>query len=525
MPKKKTSTSATGRSHKSRAKSSAFDVFEAADRAGFGGYFYFPQLTPTYQMPQVVRRTLMERSDWLYKNVGPISMVIDGLAADEVGAGLWPKWNTGAKDYDREMTDAFHYANHDPRVFSADGRSDFYCAQYNIRRMIRLYGDCFGQLLRAQPGQIFPRMLLLPGYLIDNDGSERSNDGWLDGVHEDSLGRADLFRVLKGERDNKSDDIPADDLLHFHDPFLPGQRRGWPVLTPVAKRLFRREEIRDLMANGALLREYLGFAIEYQPNATRGPTFTLPGADKTEKKTKDGGKFVIQKFFTGIGAKKDVSIPEMPPGATIKTVESNRPGTAVMEFNDSILREVALAAKRPPEYVFFLAGMGQGTVARLVLQAVKQQEIIAREFQLRPQFVNRWDNFWAWNAMIKPNRLKAKVPDNWWQHKLIFPLDKSVDIGREGRLYDERAETNKMALETYYGLQGEDREDVDESNLAVMQDRMDRLAVFNKKNGTAFGYFDMWPRGGSFQQVMTGAIADGVKKTIKTNSPNEPNNE
>src|SRR5438046_645949 len=119
--------------------------FEAADRADFKGWFYFPTLTPTAQMEETAVRTLCERSSWLYNNIGAVGMAIDGPALDEDGTGLWPKWTTGQADYDKAMTDAYHFANHDPRIFSADGLQDCYAAQYAIRRSIALYRDCFGQ--------------------------------------------------------------------------------------------------------------------------------------------------------------------------------------------------------------------------------------------------------------------------------------------------------------------------------------------------------------------------------------------
>lgn len=57
--------------------------------------------------------------------------------------------------------------------------------------------------------------------------------------------------------------------------------------------------------------------------------------------------------------------------------------------------------------------------------------IASREFQLRPQFGIRWPVFWIWQLIITGyfERLKIKVPANWWQQKLIFPALPAVDIG------------------------------------------------------------------------------------------------
>jgi capsid protein len=114
-----------------------------------------------------------------------------------------PKWTTSNPDFNKEVTDAFHYANRDPRIFSSDGASDVYSAQYNIRRMIRLDGDCFGQFIRSgdRPTAGFgtqnPCVHLIPGYLVDNYGDEADDSGWERGVRRDPLGRPLQYRVLK----------------------------------------------------------------------------------------------------------------------------------------------------------------------------------------------------------------------------------------------------------------------------------------------------------------------------------------
>jgi hypothetical protein len=82
----------------------------------------------------------------------------------------------------------------------------------------------------------------------------------------------------------------------------------------------------------------------------------------------------------------------------------------------------------------------------------------------------------------------------------------TVDLGREGRLYDERYATNRMSIESYHGLAGEDAGDVEDENLAVIKRRLAKLEVMNKAAGTSFEYFDIWPRTSNAQPAMeTGA--------------------
>jgi hypothetical protein len=154
-------------------------------------------------MDRMTVRAIMERSDWLYGNCPPFKMAIDGLALDEVGLGLWPTWQTSNPDFNKEVTDAFHNSNQDPRIFSLDGRTDFYSSQLQQRVMIRRYGDCFGQFIRAGVGSGYgsstPGMHMIPGYLCENTGEESGDSGWVRGIYPDKFLRALKYRFLDAE--------------------------------------------------------------------------------------------------------------------------------------------------------------------------------------------------------------------------------------------------------------------------------------------------------------------------------------
>lgn len=473
-------------------------VYEAATRADFRGYFYFPTLDPGEQNDEWTAHILAERSDWLYKNVGAVTMIIDGLALDEVGTGLWPKWTTSDEGYNKSMTDGFHYGNHDPLLFSADGHNDFYSAQFNIRRLIRLYGDAFGQMITALPETGSPGMHFIPGWRVENFGTEKPAEGRVRGVLTSRLGRPVNYRVIGRDDQGKRiyQDVPASEMRHFHDTFLPGQVRGVPALAAVAKRLFRREDIFKAIANGTLARERMGFAIQPAAGSKMGgPPIVFAGQGEVSTVTNaDGSKYTVQKVF-GDKAADDIVIPELPAGSELKLLESSRPGTAVTEFLDNIIRETAWTTTYPPEYIYFLAGMGQGTAVRLVLQRVKAVINSKREFQLKPQFLTPWALFFAWQR-IKAGRF-PNAPRDWAKHKIITPADMTVDLGREGKLFDDRMSTNKMSIETYHGLAGEDAADVEDEALAIRQRREMKIHEMNKAREKLdlpkLSYNDIWP--------------------------------
>ena len=472
-----------------------WQIYEAADRSDYRGYFWIPTLDPKDQQQTFTRRAITERIDFLYKNVPPVQFVIDGLAQDEVGPGLWPKWITSSEAFNKALTADFHYTCHDPRIFSADALNDVYSCQYNIRRMIYLYGECYGQLLRPGPGSSIPMHNLIPGWRIDSKGDDQLGSDWRDGVRVNRLGRRIAYSVLQ---DADPEIVPAEDILPYHDAFFPGQLRGVSCLASVVKRMFRREDILKALTNGTLARERMGFAIASKDDTSAGPAPIGADGVVEEMENPDGSRYTVQKFF-GTNSPDSIEIPVLPAGAEFKMLESNRPGTAVCEFLDGILNELSWSTGRPAEYLFFLAKLGQGTAARMVMVRVRNANRARREFQLIPQFCQRWNVFYAWQR-IKGGyfeKLGIPVPADWYKFRTIPPPDDTVDVGREGNLYDGRVATNKMSIEAYHGMSGEDADDVEDENLNRISSRMRKLAGINAllpAGSTPFTYFDVWPR-------------------------------
>lgn len=474
-------------------------VYDAVSRNDLKGFFYFPTLNPTRQLPRLTRKVLRERIGYLYLNVPPVRMVIDGLAKDEVDTGLWPKWTTANPIFNKRATDDFHWTNHDPRFFSADGKNSFYTAQFNIRRCIRLYGDCFGQFLRPAPGRVRPTFNLVPGYRVDNFGDEPLSSGWTDGVLSDRLGFPQKYRVLDDESADGYSDVDEPDMLHFHDPFLPGQTRGEPALASCARRLFSREDILAALVNGTIARERQGFYIQHKGSGV-GNLEALPSGGEVSTVTNpDGTSYTVQKIF-GADAQDQVDIPELNDGSELKMLESDRPAPPVREFLDEILREVGWSTCYPPEYIYFLAGLGNGTAVRLIMQKVQGSINSAREFQLN-EFVHRWAVYDTWQKIVAGafDGIEGGIPADWWKHEIKTPAPKSVDVGREGRLYNERVACGLMSIGAFHALAGEDASDVEDELIERVEARLKKLAKLNKDNGTQLDYFSLWPRSTSMQ--------------------------
>lgn len=454
---------ASGRPAESRPKSNNFwQAFEGARMGGYRGWWFLPTLDTSRQMPQMTRTMIARKNVWCYNNIPEMRAIIDGLAIDEVDTAIWPKARTSNPKFNKAVTDRFHEENSDPRTFDLRQVENAYSSQFLIRRTIRLIGDCFGQLVRPlNPGEP-PRLGFLPGYQCTDNGKDKN---LRDGIRFDSqTGAAAKYSFsVSREPDGPQEfrELDANDVLHFHDPFLADQIRGISTLAPVTRQMFSMDDIDRAETSGQLLRSRVAYAIE-----TTGPDEVslprLPGVSEVEVITNpDGSKTVIQKIISADGSEVDVFTP--PTGMKIKTLESNRGGA--IEFRNFLSRGMMHCTPYPPAWILFLADIGQGTVARVVQNRVQKIANFYRAVQLDMQYMQRWYRFWLWKriaAGVFDNVEGGGVPFDWWAHKLIYPRDMSVDLGRDGRLYDDRVMRGNMSPVDYHALSGRDDEDVDE---------------------------------------------------------------
>jgi Phage portal protein, lambda family len=464
------------------------EVFEGARRGGYRGMFFLPvPMDTSKQMPELTRHTIAKKSILGYNNIPELRAIIDGLAIDEVDTALWPKAKTSSRDFSKAVTNRFHEENKDPRTFDLRQQDSFYGAQFLIRRSIRLLGDLFGQLVRMPFGP--PRMAFLPGYQCTSAGASKTDTLLRDGIRHDSETDAPVkYRFARprqpGSAQTEYTELEALDVLHFHDPFLSDQNRGIGVLAPVTSQMFSMDDIDKAETAGQIMRSRVAYAIETVGAEDTGGFIKLPGVVDTKViKNPDGSKTIIQKVRTREGNEVDIITP--PANMRMRMVESNRGGA--LEYRNHLARGLMNVTIYPPEWILFLMGLAQGTVARIVQNRVQKIANFFRANQLETQFVSRWYIFWLWKRISAGvfDKVPGGVPNDWWAHKIIYPANMSVDIGREGRLYAELVASGKMSWSDYHALFGRDDEDVDEELVDKIIARKillaDRLAEARKK--------------------------------------------
>ncbi len=458
-------------------------AFEAAKRQGFKGYFYFPTLEPSDQMPQFTREETARKINWAYNNIGAIKAVIDGTALDEAGTGLWPKPTTSNPKFNRAVKDRFEAQWGKPKTFHAAGEETFYSAQFLIRRSIRMYGDMFAQFLMSGEGAPAPSMHFISMWQCSNASTNTPQDKWRDGIMSNRLNRSLKFRFVTNPEKTAYRDVSADEVHHLHDPFLNGQKRGISGLAQVARKIFSIDDIERLETAGVKLRTHHAYVIETkQSGDDSGPTL-LPGTGVVEEEVQeDGSKVLVQKLTSQTG--EEVAVFEPADGKTVKVVESNKTSES-KSWKAELLTDVAHATLYPPKYIFGIGGM-LGTEVRLEQGKVQRVIDHYRYNQLIPQFVTPAYESWLWDNIEngKFDDIEGGIPADWFRHDVICPKDMSLDPGRDGRLYDERLATGKISASHYQAsLFGKDDEEVDDEIILTAIRRKKRTAELAKAEG------------------------------------------
>lgn len=509
-------------------QSSFGEAFEGAKWGGYRGWWFLPTLDTSKQMPHWTREQIAKKNIWCYNNIGELRAIIDGLAIDEIDTAIWPKARTSSPLFNRAVTDRFDEENRDPRSFDLRQIESCYSGQFLVRRTIRLLGDIFGQLIRPLTPGAPPRLGFLPSYQCSSQGV-KSDPLLRDGIRFDARTGAPVkYRFAlprpSEKEDQKFTELEADDILHFHDPFLADQIRGMSTLAPVTRQMFSMDDIDKAETTGQLLRSRVAYAVEnIGPDEVTLPR--LPGVIDVEVvENPDGSKTVIQKVIQRDGTEVDVMTP--PPGMKIRTLESNRGGA--IDFRNFLARGLMHATVYPPEWILFLAGLSQGTVARVVQNRVQKIANFFRAVQTDAQYMQRWYRYWLWQR-IKAGAfdgVSGGVPADWWLHKLVYPANMSVDLGRDGRLYDDRVMRGNMSPADYHALSGRDDEDVDEE---IVDAAIRRRQLLERKladnPGVELRYEEVWlpPAGASSAPVDAPPIDEPVPPG-STNGDKQPGN-
>ena len=449
---------------------SSGSIFSAARWSPDRATIHVPTLDTRKEIDRYSRLELLKKSRVLYRNIGSWRRVVDGAAELAVGTGLKPHPMTSDKDWNRRALDNFNERAGSRDVFDFSGKRNFYEAQSGLISCELRDGDVFAVLSEGlkkgarlafyeghqcgeKPQNIFNRL-------------ENKNDKFLDGVQTDRHNRAQAYRFINGDF---STVIPRQNVIPFMHYDTRGQNRG---VTAAYHWLNDGQDLTEIKAyykmaikNSATIAFYM-----HDSGASGAPTL---GGGKTKTEISEGVVVTTEDAYRG------GKIPNTGSGK-IDTLKDDRPHPNVIEFLNSMLRELALGVGLSAEVLFYMAGL-RGAEVRMAI-AGSHNWIKKRQQHLVDTFCNR---YWVYHIAkeINAGRLPRPKDSNWWKVGWIAPAQMTVDIGRDGNLRINQHTNRLLTLQTIAGESGQHWEQFQDQTIREGARGARRLKEISKEEG------------------------------------------
>ena len=434
---------------------SAASGYDGARPSAMRGFVYFPNLDTRTAVDTFSRVEMMRRARWLEANSGITKGCLDSAARLVVGRGLRPVAGSGDEEWDQEVERRWVEATGKPAVFDVSGKYTFARSQrIGVRNAMR-DGDFFGVLSSSMAGRA--RMAFYEGHQVGQGKKRGEINGrtgrrpWHDGVKTDRMNRPQAYRFTGGESERT---IGAENVLALMADDQVSARRGVTALHAALNHLVDISEISGLIKHGIKMSTEMGMVVEYDGGATGLGGGLMGGLTRTTQ-TKANGDSVdtlVREVFEP-GSK----LKEMNPGSHVKLLESQRPHPNTVEWIYFLVRDIAKGLGLPAELLWDISKLG-GANTRFVLEDA-QGFIEERQQLLIDSYLSR---FWIYFVAKEMRYMGLREPrggGNWWDHSWASPPRKTVDFGRDGKLYLQQLEEGAMSRKKWHAMHQEDWED------------------------------------------------------------------
>lgn len=405
------------------------------------------------QITETVRSEILSKSRYLYWNVGIVKGAIRDMARYSIGSGLNPQaftkdkgWNTAAEIYFQEWA----------KIADIRGLMTLHGLARCASGSIDTDGDIGFAMVKD--GQI-PKLLPLPGHRMS--GNE---DGFMDGVKLDSIGRPVSWRIVNGDNTKQQRIFSARDFIFLADPDRIDQYRGISSLHHAINNLWDTFEILNAEKLGVKLNSQIAIIESNEDGeADTGRSWMTQSSDATAKDV-----------FTETLDDGQIRYVRAGSGASIKAHTQDRPSSTFTGFLDYLARDFASGIGLPVEFIWNPAGI-QGTAFRAVLQRAQRRFDERREYLAIKLYARCWG--WVISNAIKNGKLTTS--EEWWKVRWQGPAKISVDVGREAQQNRSDIEAGIRSMQEDAGERGFDwldlREQI-EGETRDLLERADRLA-------------------------------------------------
>jgi capsid protein len=395
--------------------------FEAANWSPRRGSV--PGASPTdarNELTPGVRTELVRKSRYLHKNSGFMRELVANMAIYSTGDGIRvqaqspkPEWNRAAEAY---------FALWSARC-EITRRFSFEECQALVCRGMDIDGEYFIHKTRDAEGE--PRIQLIESHRI---GDEFGSKDTIDGVGLDAWGAPIFYRVL--EDNGKGRDLPAEAILHIHEPEWAGGVRSHPTIQHSINHVLDEMELLALEKH----------AVKDNADVSRILKTARGEID-------DNGDFVVGGASSGVESSDPVSLQRivggkliaLKPDESLDSFQSNRPSPTFTGFLEHLRRDSALGMI-PFEFAADSSKIGGAGVRLIVAKA-------DRRFSFRQMILERRLIKPVWTYVIGDAINRGLLPpiEGWWKISSVPPKRVTVDAGREAQ--QNRADV-EMGLKT-----------------------------------------------------------------------------
>lgn len=422
---------------------------QAADFSRLMGFGYFPELDTRREITSYTRTEIMRRVRFLLANNGFPRRVIYGLSRLAAGTGLVPHALTGDRDWNKEADRYAASRFESPVVFDMGNRYDLYSSQPFVLSASYRDGDQPTILSESKTQQA--RFAFYQGHQVVNPAELAGDevDSWFDGVKVD----ANNAPISYGIRDSDGNvtEVDASNVCFLAEYERSDQTRCTSILEHAVKKMFSANQILSYIQTGVMLTNRFGYWFEYpNPTGSGSGSATQRVSGPTKVINTPAGPITLEQVIGG-GA-----IPDLPPGAQLKTNASSHPHPNNLGLLDYLNRDISWGAGVSPDLLWNIAMLG-GANTRFVL-ADAQSWIEKEQQKLIRQYLQR---VWIYTIAkgMKTGALRRCPDPEWWKVGFIPPPRLTVDFGRDGRLYIEQNRSFMLTLKTAYGWQGQEWEE------------------------------------------------------------------
>ena len=406
--------------------------FEAANWSPRRGSV--PGASPTdarNELTPGVRTELVRKSRYLHKNSGFMRELVANMAIYSTGDGIRvqaqspkPEWNRAAEAY---------FALWSARC-EVTRRFSFEECQALVCRGMDIDGEYFIHKTRDAEGE--PRIQLIESHRI---GDEFGSKDTIDGVGLDAWGAPIFYRVL--EDNGKGRDLPAEAILHIHEPEWAGGVRSHPTIQHSINHVLDEMELLALEKH----------AVKDNADVSRILKTARGEID-------DNGDFVVGGAGAGVESSDPVSLQRivggklvaLKPDESLDSFQSNRPSPTFTGFLEYLRRDSALGMI-PFEFAADSSKVG-GAGVRLVV-AKADRRFSFRQMILESRLIKP-----VWAYVIGDAIARGLLPpvEGWWKIAIVCPRRVSTDAGREAQQNRADVEMGLKTLSDHYAEVGAD---------------------------------------------------------------------